>query len=165
MKPLAKTMKTAYYDNNNKDSALKQLLSSYRSTPHPATGEPPGAVMFRHGYKTEFPQRVLSDESVAAAFENDQQQKLARGAAVNATRHRTPSSFRVGDHVYLRNRKTSKFQPDFGPETFENVDLRVNGATVVSDSYDTIYKRQLFDITPITKIPMELIMTSHGFLQ
>ena len=39
MKPLRKTMKASHHNNTNRDTALKDLLTSYRSTPHPATGE------------------------------------------------------------------------------------------------------------------------------
>ena len=46
MKPLGKTMKSAHYNNSDKEEALKELLSSYRATPHPATGEAPGAILF-----------------------------------------------------------------------------------------------------------------------
>ena len=146
MKPLGKTMKTAYYNKTDKDVALKQLLSSYRSTPHPSTGEAPGAIMFRNGYKTEFPQKHLSDESVAAAFQHDQHQKLERGHAINASKHRMISPLAVGDHVYMRNLRHSKFQPIFGPEMYTIISLDNGGAVIRSNNDRTTYRRHLDDI-------------------
>ena len=79
--------------------------------------------MFRSGYKTEFPQKDLSDESVKAAFNHDQQQKIERGANINASKHRKPSNYAVGDKVLVRNQRSSKFQPIFGPEVYEIVSI------------------------------------------
>ena len=152
MKPLAKTMKAAYYNKNDKDQALKQLLGSYRSTPHPATKESPGAIMFRNGYRTEFPNKSLSDELVEAAFNLDQQQKLERGIYVNASRHRMLSPLQIGDCVFMRNNnKTSKFQPTFGPDTFIITALGKGGATIMSTCDNSIYRRHLDDIRPAPK--------------
>ena len=47
MKPLGKTMKMAHHDKRSEQVALKHLLSNYRNTPHPATGLPPAAMLFR----------------------------------------------------------------------------------------------------------------------
>ena len=144
MKPLGKAMKAAHYDKVDKDNALNQLLSSYRATPHPATGEAPGAIMFRSGYKTEFPQKDLSDESVKAAFNHDQQQKIERGANINASKHRKPSNYAVGDKVLVRNQRSSKFQPLFGPEVYEIVSIG-NGGAIVENCVDGSLFRRHFD--------------------
>ena len=153
MKPLGKAMKAAHYNRVDKGQALKQLLCSYRSTPHPSTGESPGAVIFRSGYRTEVPQQVLSDDSVKAAFQFDQKQKCDRGEHVNASKHRMPSALQIGDIVYVRNRKTSKFQPDFGPETYTIITLENGGATLLStqSNNSTIYRRHLDDLKQAPK--------------
>ena len=148
MKPLGKAMKSAHHNRSDKGTVLNQLLSSYRSTPHPATGEPPGAIMFRNGYKSEFPSKHISDESVAEAFHHDRDRKLERGQTVNSSKHRKPSTLDIGDRVYMRNLRTSKFQPVFGPETFTIVDLRDGGAVIESDSNSTKYRRHLDDLKP-----------------
>ena len=146
MKPLGKAMKSVFHNNENRDSALNHLLTSYRSTPHPATGQPPGAMMLRSGYKTEFPPTPLSDESCKAAFRHDQHQKVERGHNINIGKHRVSSELKVGDQVYIRNQRTSKFQPNFGPATFTIVDIANGGAIVRSDHDHTTYTRHVDDL-------------------
>ena len=58
MKPLGKTMKSANLSKGDKEEALNGLLAQYRATPHPATGVAPGNIMFRSGYKRDFPRRA-----------------------------------------------------------------------------------------------------------
>ena len=146
MKPLGKAMKSAHYNHENKEDALKALLSSYRSTPHPATGEPPGDVLLRGGYGTEFPRKSLSDVDVDAAFQRDHVQRSERACNINTSKHRMPFNLVIGSQVYVRNQRSSKFQPTFGPEIFTVVDL-VNGGAIVRSNVDaTTYTRHLDDI-------------------
>ena len=156
MKPLGKTMKASHHNNTNRETALKELLASYRSTPHPSTGEAPGAVLLRHGYRTEFPEKQLSDESVAAAFDHDQQQKSDRGRVINASKHTVTSQLDVGDQVIVRNQRTSKFQPIFGPDVYTITDL-VNGGAVVRHNIDsTSYTRHVNDLKPAPHVAPEI---------
>ena len=146
MKPLGKIMKAAYYNNTDKEEALKQLLISYRSTPHPATGEPPGAIVFRNGYNSDFPRRAIDDEAAEAAFQLDNNKKSSHGHNVNSSKHRKKSSYAIGDKVYIRNHIRSKFQPLFGPETFKFISLGNGGAIVEKEKDRTTYRRHLDDI-------------------
>ena len=146
MKPLGKSMKSAHHHKTDKSVALNQLLTSYRSTPHPATGVPPGAAMFRNGYRTEFPNHDLSDECVLAAFNQDQAQKLERSQAINTSKHRLSSTLNIGDQVYMRNRRTSKFQPIFGPEKYTIINIGNGGATIQNNHDGTIFERHLDDL-------------------
>ena len=146
MKPLGKPMKSAHYHRKNKEDALKSLLTSYRSTPHPATGEAPGDVMLRSGYGTEFPRKSLSDDAVDAAFCRDQLQKSQRGLNINAAKHRMPFNLPVGSQVYIRNQRNSKFQPMFGPELFTVVDVANGGVVVQSNINEATYTRHLDDV-------------------
>ena len=139
-------MKSAHHHKVDKEVALNQLLTSYRSTPHPATGESPGAIMLRSGYQTEFPHQELSTESVQAAFAQDQDQKLQRSRIINASKHRAPSTLRVGDQVYMRNQRSSKFQPIFGPETYTVIDINNGGATIQSNQGNKSYRRHFDDL-------------------
>ena len=103
-------------------------------------------LMFRSGYKTEFPQKHISDESVAAAFRSDHHQKLERGNIVNASKHRMSSPYTVGDLVYMRNLRTSKFEPLFGPEIYTIIDISNGGAVIQSCNNSTTYRRHLDDL-------------------
>ena len=102
--------------------------------------------MFRNGYRSEFPSKHLSDESVAEAFHHDRDLKLERGQTVNSSKHRKSSALNIGDRVYMRNLRTSKFHPVFGPETFTIVDLRDGGAIIESDKNSTVYRQHLDDL-------------------
>ena len=53
MKPLGKAMKAAHFTNEEPQKVIKDLLSAYRSTPHPATGVAPGNVLLRNGYHSD----------------------------------------------------------------------------------------------------------------
>ena len=61
MKPLGKALKAAYYNRDSAQQAIDEMLKSYRSTPHPATGVAPGDILFRHGYQTDFPRKSYTD--------------------------------------------------------------------------------------------------------
>ena len=69
MKPLGKAMKAAHYGKGDKEKALRELLSSYRATPHPATGVAPGALLMRSGYKKDFPRKAISEKEALAAID------------------------------------------------------------------------------------------------
>ena len=64
MKPLEKTMKTAYNNNHSETDALQMLLRNYRSTPHPATGVTPADMLSRDSLCTSFPRKKVSDEQI-----------------------------------------------------------------------------------------------------
>ena len=55
MKPLGKAMKIAHHKNQYKETTLNQLLASYWATPHIATSQAPGNLIFQHGYQHDFP--------------------------------------------------------------------------------------------------------------
>ena len=116
MKPLGKAMKIAHYGGENKQKVLNQLLSSYRATPHSATGITLGEALFRQGYKTVFPERkTLSESGLQKALRRDQQNKQDRSDNLNESKYRQKPTVEVGDKVYTRNNKHTEFQPMFSP--------------------------------------------------
>ena len=50
MRPIGKTMKIAHHKGQNEKVALQHLLQNYRDTPHPSTGVPPAAMLFRDAH-------------------------------------------------------------------------------------------------------------------
>ena len=97
MKPLGKSMKIAHYNKCSKEQALDQLISSYRATPHIATGQTPGDMMFHGGYKAGFPEKnVLSENEIERAKERDQQRKSTRTEQLNSSTHRKQQEVTVG---------------------------------------------------------------------
>ena len=55
IKRLGKAVKIAIDTNRPLQKAIGDLLSDYRSTPHPATGVAPGNMLFHGGYNSIFP--------------------------------------------------------------------------------------------------------------
>ena len=119
MRPLGKTMKIANYNGSSDKEALHHLLQNYRDTPHPSTGVPPAAMMFRSTMSGTFPQRVITDDDIEASRRYDKQQKYEKEEQVNSSKYKKQSDISVGDKVLVRNyRRRSKFQPLFNPEQY-----------------------------------------------
>ena len=72
MKPLGKAMKIAHGEGKNKNTALNNLLMGFRSTPHVATGQTPGDLMFRGGYQQAFPRKILTPQEIEESENLDQ---------------------------------------------------------------------------------------------
>ena len=76
MRQLGKAMKIAHHSRRGEKATLQTLLHNYRDTPHPSTGIPPAAMMFRETMSSVFPRRAVHDDDVEAARHYDEQQKL-----------------------------------------------------------------------------------------
>ena len=118
MKPLGKALKAAYFNRENAQRALDELLKAYRVTPQPATQMAPGDILFRYGYQSDFPstQRKL-DGQMDAARNIDLQQKKARKERTNDSVRRKAMNVNLGDKVLIRDMACrSKFDPMYFPE-------------------------------------------------
>ena len=71
-------MKIAHMYKNSDKETLNQLLNRYRDTPHPATGLPPVAMLFRDGKRTVSPRKLVTNGDVSLARESDKQMKQER---------------------------------------------------------------------------------------
>ena len=148
MKPLGKALKAAYYNRDSAQLALDELLMAYRSTPHPATKSTPGDLLFRHGYRSDFPKTAGNAEEVQVAGEHDKRQKQDRKAKVNSSSKRIPMKVKAGDKVLLKAYpKGSKFQPVFSEEVYEVVQIEEKGV-IVKDSKGGQKRRHKDDIKP-----------------
>jgi ribosomal protein L21E len=130
MKPLGKPLKIASKNKIPEPCAIKDLLESYRDTPHPATNVPPNAMIFRDQPQTQFPRRTITDDDVDLARSRDKTIKQARTDDINESKYKQSSAFKEGDHVLLRNRRTSKFHPYFSPDDYTVIQLLNNGTAV-----------------------------------
>ena len=134
MKPLGKALKAAFFNRDSAQEALDELLRAYRATPHPATGEAPGNILLRGGYRSDFPRQTINDQAVEEAAQRDKDQKLARKAEVNESRRRKAMDVSVGDEVLLRRYpKGRKFDPLYEDEVYEVVSVEDKGVTVQGD--------------------------------
>lgn len=146
MKPLGKALKVANWERQNKQNAINNLLTSYRSTPHPATGETPGNLMFRGGYKQDLSRKVLSSAEVTAAFQKDQSSKNERADTRNKSTHCKPTQLEPGDLVLLRNTIRNKFDPLFGPQMYKVISTQGSGAILQRLPDGKIVERHCNDI-------------------
>ena len=147
MKPLGKALKAAFYNRDNAQHALDELLKAYRSTPHPATKVTPGDIIFRHGYRSDFPRApAISKEATMEARDRDAEQKQEREEKVNKSKKRVPMRIEVGDLVLLKAYpKGRKFQPVYNEEVHEVIELEEKGV-VVRDSEGKQKRRHKDDI-------------------
>ena len=149
MKPLGKTMKIANYTKKSEEESLRELLSNYRDTPHPATGIAPAARLFRDGQESVFPRMTVSDEHVKESIQKDIDKKQMREDVINSSKFRQPSNISVGDTVMMRNhRKQSKFETTFLPESFKVVDVTQDGRSLVIEriSNGSVFRRHPDDV-------------------
>lgn len=127
MKPLGKAMKIAHAEGKDKTKALNNLITGFRCTPHVSTGQSPGDLMFRGGYRRDFPRKILTPEEIQKSGELDRNLKIARQTFVNSSCKRKTSDIQCGDHVLVRNYKRKKFDPVFGPEIHAVIDVFEDG--------------------------------------
>ena len=146
MRPVGKAMKAAHHSKTNKKHALNEMLSSYRATPHPSTGISPGDVVFRSGYKKDFPRSAVTEDVVKDAFKSDRENRHLKGNQANASNHRMHSLVVPNQVVFVRNNNRTKFDPIFGPQLHKVVDVKGNGTTLIRLSDDKIVRRHLDDI-------------------
>ena len=146
MRPVGKCMKAAHHSKTNKKHALNVMLSSYRATPHPSTGIAPGDVIFRSGYKKDFPRSGVAENVVKDALKSDRKSRQLKGHLANASNHRMHSVVATNQVVLIRNNDRRKFDPIFGPQLHRVIDVKGNGATLLRLSDDKIIRRHLDDI-------------------
>ena len=128
MRPLGKTMKIAHHNNQNEKNALQNLLQNYRDTPHPSTGLPPAAMLFRDSMTGAFPRKPISDDQIEAARQYDQEVKARREDSTNSSKYKKASNLSIGDQVLVRNyNKTSKYHPIFSPEQYVVIEVADHG--------------------------------------
>ena len=152
MKPLGKAMKMAIDSSNSLQTALTHLLNNYRDTPHPATGLPPSAMLFRDPPNSVFPRVAVSDKQIQVARKQDVESKLERQVDVNSSKYKKRSEVGTGDWVLIRNfNKKSKFDPLFQPKPCM-VKQSENG-WVVLERDGSSYRRHLDDIKPLQYQP------------
>ncbi len=101
--PLGKAMKIAYQTRAPEKETLERTLNNYRHTPHPATGIPPAAMMFRDGQRYDFPRTYATEEDVRRAREADKQKRIDNEEKINSSKYRKKSNFNIGDKVRVRN--------------------------------------------------------------
>ena len=150
MKPLGKAMKAAALEGQNQERALENLLSGYRNTPHYATGAAPGSMLFRSGYRDEFPRKALTARAVQEAQNREAMLQKQRNIKVNSSVKRKDTEFDRGDMVLNKDQhRRSKFDPIYEETPYRIVDITNKG--VVLEREDGVRRRRhVDDIKPMT---------------
>ena len=120
MKPMGKSLKSAFSTKEPMQGALDKFLVGYRSTPHVATGIAPGNYMFRDGYRADFPRKppVLEKDIDAAKLQNEQY-KLAIQKRANSSVKRKKDNVCKDDLVLIRNpNRIRKFDTKYLPTPY-----------------------------------------------
>ncbi len=149
MRPLGKAMKIGRHNGIPENESLRNVLKNYRQTPHPATGLPPAAMLFRHGQRLNFPRRHATEEDITIARESDRRKKMENEQKVNGSKYRKNSHFTVGDTVLIRNyNKSRKFDSLFLQKAFKIIDINLeeNRITVQQEGSGLTLSRHPDDI-------------------
>lgn len=118
MKNMGKTLRIAHHKGEEPESAINNYLQSYRTTPHPSTGETPAALLFQgRQFGTKLPQ-LRKTYDVHNIKQKDQQYKSTLLAQHNK-KYSQQHSFHRGDAVLKQNgvRKKHDFVYDPIPWT------------------------------------------------
>ena len=139
MKPLGKAMKIGHANKIAEKETLSSFLVSYRDTPHSSTGVSPAAMLFRDGYRSQFPHNKLTESAVLHARSQDRSIKNARKSKFNSARHTAYSPIQQGDHVLVRNyRKKSKFHPEYLPDIHLVMDVTEGNIFIIQNLTNNI---------------------------
>ena len=148
MRPLGKALRAAHFNKKDKHTAIKEVLATYRATPHPATGVPPGDLLLRSGYRKDFPRRQLTEQQIREAQMQDRAQRMSREDQMNRSTHRKKSIYTPGDLVYIRNMQRCKFDPIFGPELYKVLCTEGSGLLLESLADNKSFRRHCDDVKP-----------------
>ena len=113
-----KTEQSARLENKSMTMAIQELLTGYRSTPHPATGITPFEAMMNRQVRTkiDYTEREsrteISKEEKVNKRDKGYKMKIKGNAENNNT---NPHKFAVGVHVLLEQNKTNKWTTPYEP--------------------------------------------------
>ena len=124
MTPLGKAIEVAF--DTNKPVAIDELLTDYRSTPHPATGLTPGDMVFRGGYHSKLPKKTPPAYSqIEEAKGRDKEWKTKVIAIKNASRWRKYPNIILGEDVLvMRSQTRGKFHSLYEPTPCTVIDVK-----------------------------------------
>ncbi len=100
------------------DVALTEMLTAYRSTPHPATGKTPYQLMMNRDIriKLDHTGESLADEDIQ---ERDLSYKWKAKIYADEHRHAKEHTLQEGDHVLLKQPKINKYSTTYEPTFYE----------------------------------------------
>ena len=131
MRLLNKTEQRARLENKPAQLAIQELLTGYRSAPHPATGIPPYDAMRDRNVRTKLdykPREEANDKSTQSQV-NERDKKYKMTIKRNAEKQNTrPHRLSVGDYVLLKQNKVNKWTRPY--EAHFYIVFKIKGSTV-----------------------------------
>ena len=131
MKLLNKTEKIANLQGQKSTIAIQEMLTGFRSTPHPATGVSPYEAMMNRTVRTKLDWRGketdLRNPRDKEYRDKEYKDKMARKLA---NRNVKEHNFAIGDHVLLKQSKRNKWSTAYEPAFY--VVTRVDGSSIAS---------------------------------
>ena len=118
MKLLNKTEQNAHLQGGDSNAAIQEMLTGYRSTPHPATGVTPYEALIYRQVRTKLDHqtRESNHENARDSAVNKRDKEYKQKTKQNAQNKNTKQhNFTIGDHVLLKQKKTNKWSTAFEP--------------------------------------------------
>ena len=105
---------------------INRHLRTYRSTPHPTTGEIPAEMLFGRKYRTKLPDgrrnMAIDREDIKRAREEDRKEKEKQKRQKDGKIYVKKHTIQVGDQV-LKAREQTKNKSPYEPEPFTVVSV------------------------------------------
>ncbi|XP_020617325.1 uncharacterized protein LOC110055289 [Orbicella faveolata] len=132
MKLLKKTEQIAHLKGGNSSIAIQEMLTGYRSTPHPATGVAPYEALMNRQVRAKLDHQMReSSENACDTTINERDERYKEKLKQNAENRNTEAhNFIVGDHVLLKQKKRNKWSTVYEP-AFYTV-TRTDGSSIAA---------------------------------
>ena len=132
MKLLNKTEQITHLKGGNSSIAIQEMLTGYRSTPHPATGIAPYEALMNRQVRTKLDHQTReSSENARDTAINERDERYKEKLKQNAENRNTKAhNFIVGDHVLLKQKKRNKWSTAYEP-AFYTV-IRTDGSSIAA---------------------------------
>ena len=122
MKNVGKVIRNAIVEKKDWRHALNVFATSYRSTPHSATGVAPSILLFGSNRTNRLPTVVKDKKSIGEYVElakkNDEIAKAKAKVYADSKRMVKEHKFEVGDKVLFQQKRTNKTMTRFGEEAY-----------------------------------------------
>lgn len=131
MKLVNKTEQRAQIQRTPTKLAMQEMLTGYRSTPHPATGVTPyeGMMNRRVRTKLDYESRRKEQLHTDKKLINERDRLYKERVKQNAENRNTKKhNFKVGDQVLLEQAKRNKWSSFYEPDIY--IVYRINGSTI-----------------------------------
>ena len=132
MKLLNKTEQIARLNGGKSSVPVQEMLTGYRSTPHPATGVPPYEALMNRQIRTKLDHQAREcNENPRDTAIDKRDEKYKDKIKQNAENRNTKEhNFLVGDHVLLKQKKRNKWSTAF-EAAFYRV-ARIDGSSIAA---------------------------------